>query len=571
MDRITKSLLDEFSTENSFQKLAEDKQFEHFSCFLAVERYLSEVFDTSDVVVGSSGDTGIDGIAVIINGSLVTDVDAVDDFIERNGFLDVDYIFVQAERSSSFETSKIGQFGYGVQNFFNEKKKLPRNPTLKSAAKLMEAIYKQSSKFKRGNPSCKLYYITTGKWVEDEALETRRQAVMDDLNSLGVFSKVDFFPIGASEIQRLYRESRNSVIRDFEFSQRTVIPNIPNISEAYLGLLPATEFLKLVEDDNGDILKSIFYDNVRDWQDYNQVNSEMRDTLISEQLRTRFALMNNGITLIAKTLRITGNKFHIEDYQIVNGCQTSHVLHEQKTSIDKTVFVPLRIISTKDEDVIASIIKATNRQTEVKAEQLLAISDFQKNIETYFRAMEEGKRLYYERRSRQYNNATGLDKTRIITPGNLIRSFAAVFLEEPHRTSRNYKSLLDKIGKNIFTEGDRIEPYYVAASIFHKLEYLFKKQKIDTKFKYARFQVLLAFRLLAASDLLPQMGSHKMQRYCNDFVDIIWDGDKCLKYFKAATEIVDTLSEKKLDLDTLRTQPFTKKIKDACAKHKKIK
>lgn len=88
--------------------------------------------------------------------------------------------------------------------------------------------------------------------------------------------------------------------------------------------------------------------------------------------------MNNGVTVIAKTLRTTGNRFYIEDYQIVNGCQTSHILFDQRDVIDTSVMVPLRLISTKDEDVIGSIIKATNRQTEVKEEQLLALSDFQK-------------------------------------------------------------------------------------------------------------------------------------------------------------------------------------------------
>lgn len=67
---------------------------------------------------------------------------------------------------------------------------------------------------------------------------------------------------------------------------------------------------------------------MRDWQDYNPVNSEMKQTLASDTLRARFALMNNGVTIIAKTLRTTGNRFYIEDYQIVNGCQTSHVLFD---------------------------------------------------------------------------------------------------------------------------------------------------------------------------------------------------------------------------------------------------
>ena len=31
----------------------------------------------------------------------------------------------------------------------------------------------------------------------------------------------------------------------------------------------------------------------------------------------------------------TGDKFHIEDYQIVNGCQTSNVLYEERAVLDE--------------------------------------------------------------------------------------------------------------------------------------------------------------------------------------------------------------------------------------------
>src|SRR5690606_4880081 len=145
-------------------------------------------------------------------------------------------------------------------------------------------------------------------WVGDRALEARKNAVVDDLTTLRIFSQVEFTPIDATAIQRLHRESRNSVSREFDFAQKTVVPTIAGVTEAYVGLLPATEFLRLVEDEDGEILRGIFYDNVRDWQDFNAVNTEMRETLSSEAIKSRFALMNNGVTIIAKTLRTTANR-----------------------------------------------------------------------------------------------------------------------------------------------------------------------------------------------------------------------------------------------------------------------
>lgn len=565
MDLITKSLLSEFTIEQDLGSLGEDTQFEHFAAFLTIGRALSEAFDTSDVVIGSGGDTGIDALAIIVNGSLIDDAAAVEEFVERNGYLDVSFLFVQAERSSAFETAKIGQFSFGVQDFFREEPSLPRGKDVAKLAEIKAAIYKHSSKFKRGNPTCRLYYVTTGTWTGDKALEARRRAAADDLATLRIFRSVEFLPIDAEAIQRLNRESRNSVSREFEFALKAVVPSIEGVTESYVGLLPAPEFLRLVEDENGDILKGIFYDNVRDWQDFNVVNSEMRETLMSDTTRSRFALMNNGVTVIAKTLRTTANRFYIEDYQVVNGCQTSHVLHDQRDLLDASVMVPLRLIATRDEDVISSIVKATNRQTEVREEQLLALSDFQKKLETYFGAFEDSQRLYYERRSRQYNSVGGIEKTRIITPGNLIRAFASMFLEEPHRATRSYRRILERVGVDLFASGDKLEPYYVAALASYRLEYLFRNQLLGGEFRAARYEVLLAFRLLAIPSPLPRMNSNVLGRGCASLIEILWNSAESERMFKQAAAIVLQAANGDLETAALRTEPFTDAVKAAAS------
>ncbi|WPH22312.1 AIPR family protein [Variovorax paradoxus] len=561
MDRITKSLLDESSAEHDLTALAEDKRFEHFAALLTIGRFVSEALDTTDVVIGATGDSGIDAVAIIANGALVENSSEIEELAERNGYLDVTFVFVQAERSSAFETAKIGQFSFGVQDFFKEKPSLPRGRDVAELANIMSAVYKQSSKFKRGNPVCRMYYVTTGTWTGDAALEARRKAAVDDLAALRIFRLVEFQPVDAEGIQRLYRESRNSVAREFEFAQKTVVPTIDGVTEAYVGLLPAREFLRLIEDETGEMLKGIFYDNVRDWQDFNAVNSEMRTTLESQTTRARFALMNNGVTVIAKTLRTTANRFYIEDYQVVNGCQTSHVIHDQRASIDDTVMIPLRLIATQDEEIIGSIVKATNRQTEVREEQLLALSDFQKKLEAYFNAFEDAQRLYYERRSRQYSNAGGIEKTRIVTPGGLIRAFASMFLEEPHRATRSYRRILDRVGVDLFAEGDKLEPYYLAALAAYRLEYLFRNQVLDGSLRAARYEILLAIRLSEMPSPLPRMNSHEMERLCKPLSAKLWDAAESEKMFANASRMVLKAANGDLDAASLRTEPFTDALK----------
>lgn len=157
------------------------------------------------------------------------------------------------------------------------------------------------------------------------------------------------------------------------------------------------------------------------------MNNEIRTTLQSDRKR-RFVLMNNGVTIIARNMTHTGSKFVIEDFQIVNGCQTSHVLFDHASNLDESVLVPLRLIWTQEEDVIEDIIHATNKQTEVT----FAITDFARQLEAFFKTFPDGRKLYYERRSRQYDGLS-IEKTRVVLQTNAVRSFAGMFLGETSR------------------------------------------------------------------------------------------------------------------------------------------
>lgn len=559
MDRITSSLLNEFAAESGLSHLPEDKLFEHFSSYVTLRKHHSQTFDTEDIVTGSGDDTGIDGIGILVNGFLITDVDGLDDIATQAGYLEVVFVFVQAETSSGFDGGKIGTFGFGVSDFFRTTPTLRRNAMIMGFADTMAALYgKHSSKF-RNNPACHLYYVTTGKWVTDQTLDARRQHIISDLSSTGLFSSVSFTPVDAEHAQRLYRQTKNAVSRTFNFTNRTVAPEVPGVTEAHLGYLPAKEFLKLLTDEDGDMLTGLFYDNVRDFQDYNMVNSEIRQTLETEA-RERFVLMNNGVTIVARRLKPVGNSFTIEDYTIVNGCQTSHVLFDARDSLTDRVMVPVRLIGTADEGIIHAIIKSTNRQTEVKEDQFFSTQEFPKQLEAYFATYDEQYRLYYERRSMQYNRLS-IEKTRIVTPANLIRSFASMFLNEPHRTTRNYAALSKRVGKDIFAPNHRLEPYYAAAYSLYKLEYAFRNRRLEPKYKPARFHILTAMRMLAvAGDVPERMNSREMERYAKSLIDALWDARRIDDLIAHAARVVESAAAGDFNRDTIRTEPFTQKV-----------
>lgn len=569
MDKVTESLLNEFSKEHGLESLKQDKRFEHFASYVVVRGEHTETFDTNDIVVGDDESTkggtdiGIDGIAIIANGVLITDVEELEELIDRVGYLDVSFIFIQSETSSSFEGSKIGTFGFGAVDFFRDVPKLKRNDKVSAAAEIMQVIYDKGSKFRRGIPVCKMFYVTTGKWTDDHNLNARIETAKTDLMDTGRFRDVIFLPIGAAGVQKRYQESRYSRSATFVFQKKVTVPTVPNVKEAYAGFLPWSEFRKLIMDDNGILIKRLFFDNVRDWQGYNDVNSGIKKTLESSD-RIRFVLMNNGVTVIARTVIPSADNFTIEDYQIVNGCQTSHVLYDQRDLLDDNVSVPIRLISTKDEEVTKAIIKATNWQTQITEEQLFALEEFPKTLELFFDSVQT-ERLYFERRSRQYESAA-VEKARVITFDGMIKAFAGMFLNEPHRTTKNYKSVKAKLGKDIFAKHQRLEPYYAAALAAYRVEGAFKGKRIPAILKPARFQILLAIRVLTAGYAMPTFTANKMEQYCENIITELNDLAKAETAIQNAVQVVDAATGGKYERDNLRSESFTDSVIEAARK-----
>lgn len=566
MDRVTRSYLDTFRVEQSLAELPESDLFELFACFCVVSSHYEEEFDTADVHVGGSGDLGLDGLASIVNGVLVTSVDEAEDLLAINGFLDVKFVFVQAKTSSSFSGEELMTFFDGIDEFFADAPTLPASDQIVAARELMAWLYTKSVKFTRQKPVVEAAFATTGQWDNDQYLVAKIEGRRERLLNTGLFSAVTFQPLGANEIQAQYQRSKNNITVEFSFASKVLLPDIDGVAEAYLGVLPAAEYLSLITDPAGNIRKPLFYDNVRDFQGDNAVNSEIAETLRDPVGQQRFAVLNNGVTVVSRGLRTTGNKFVVSDYQIVNGCQTSHVLFDARGWLGADTFIPLKVISTSDEDIISAVITSTNRQTQVTADDLYAMSAFQKKLEALYDAYPDKKKLFYERRSKQYASINGIEKVRIIGKTQQIRAFAAMFLDDAHRAARYYSDLRAQVGSKIFNDSHKLEPYYAAAYASYKLEFLFRNSLLPLYYKPARYHLLMALRYIIGGSEMPSWNANKMVKYANSIAEVMWSDDDAVDAFKDAIAAVDVaLNGDSLSRDVVKTQPFTDAVKAAAS------
>ena len=538
MDRIIQSYMDSFIKSQEILEKDESKQFELFSAYCVVEQWYTETYNLQDIIIGEGGDCGIDSIAIIVNGNMVTSKEEIDDIIEVNKSLsDINFIFVQAKTSASFDYGEMGTFGAGVKDFFSEDPQMVRNEGIVEKNEIIEYIFSKAPMIKK-NPSCYLYYVTTGKWVDDQNCVGRMKIATSDLNALNIFSEIKYIPIDGNQLQKLYRKTIDVVETEICFDNHIFLPDIPKVRQSFLGYLNFNDFLKLIVDENGEIRRSVFYDNVRDFQGDNAVNHEMSDTIATTA--DRFILYNNGVTIICKKLSNIRNKYTLTDYQIVNGCQTSHVLFNNKDEINGNLQIPIKLIETENDEIVNKIIKATNRQTEVTDAQLIALNEFHRKLEAFYNTFSGVQRLYYERRSKQYSYGNDIEKNRIVSISMQIKAMASMFFDKPHLASRFFGKLMSSV-EGIFNEQHKLLPYYTSAYTLYKIDYLFRNKLIDIRYRKFKYFILMLIKYDLSTEKIPELNSNKMDKLCENILKVINDNDKLITEINYYLYLISTL------------------------------
>lgn len=537
MDVVTQSLLKEFAGSQKVEGLTQSAQFEAFINYIVVSDIYPEEFDFNIVATGE-GEFGIDGIAIIVNDSIVDDEEQLDDIIQHSPAVQVQFLFMQAKTSASFDSGDMSKFFQAVLDFFNEEVKFVQNDRIKELQRIKNKIFLSAAKFVRGLPKLSLFYATTGSWVDDKNLCAIRDGFLAQASALHMFSGASFNALDASRVQKLYFQTKNSFRVTINFGQSLSLPEIPNVRESYIGLLPISEYLKMITDEDGNVRRRLFFDNIRDFQGATPVNRSIAETLKSDA-SIEFPLRNNGITIVTRKLQRVGPQFTLEDFQIVNGCQTSHVIVENSDQADQNVMIPIKIVSTEDEEVTRQVIIASNQQNKVDQESFWALDPIHKSIEILFESKAGDHRLYYERRPGQFNTISGIEKVRIVTKDYLLKVYASVFLEQPNQVGRYYKDLTPLIGKEIFSPGHDVHSYYTAAYIAYRLEFMFRNRRMGSEWKPFRFQLIMAARLILERQLGLDPAKKRSQSYCSQIDNVMADPDKAQAIFEEGLSAID--------------------------------
>lgn len=545
MDLITTGFLNDFIDRKGYSKLIESQKFEYFCNFCVINKeYDSISFDEKLISTGNSTQ-GIDGIGIIVNNKLCQNVSEVKQVMEMNRMLTVTFIFIQSKTSNSFNNQHIENFCRWTKNFFSDESNLFTTDEMKNAIEMREFVYNNANLkyMKDRNPICKLYFCTNGKWESDPNLISVINSNKNEIENLDLFHSVEIIPIDSKALQNLYRKTKEPVEATIKFERKVNIPTIKEITVAYSGLLPFSEFRKIIIDDTGK-MKSVFDDNIRDYleQDNNPVNKDISSTLQKGNL-DQFCILNNGVTIVAEEITGPGETITLTNYQIVNGCQTSNVLYENRNIEGiELMHVPVKIIVTNDQNIKSQITRATNNQTAVNAVELEALSDFQRNLEDYYNALpKDNSKLFYERRTNQYKNSDDIQLYKVVNRESQIKSLSAMFLNNPHNVAGNYGKLIEKLGVEIFNADHDYFPYYISSLSYYNLDKLLEENKLFSKSKRFRYQILMVFRFLITKTISPNLKDRgRMQKQCQQILDILKDEQKTLDFFHESAKFIES-------------------------------
>ena len=555
MYRITQSMIDSFKNNPSLNMDDASELFEYFVNYCVVNNiYGSDDFDLEEITTGKATQ-GIDGIAIIVNQKFVNTIEDIDTLIEYNKSISVKFVLIQAKTSSSFDNTEIGNMLTYSKLFFSDDTSMFHTPEMQHFIELKEYIFSKGDKLKK-NPELFLFYVTLGTWTEDENLQATISVGKESLRGTNLFSNISFEPCGSEKIQDLYRKTKEKLKSTFKFEKRITMYSINDDEVGYSGVLPFKEFKKLIIDENG-ATKAVFEDNIRDYLGPNpDVNKNITETIKTGNVNA-FSMLNNGITVVTSSIIISGDIATIEDYQIVNGCQTSNVLIENMDSVEgiDELIIPIRIIATKDENLKNDITRATNSQTAIKKDQLEALSTFQKKLEEYYKTYRDEDALVYERRTGQYRDSN-IPKNRIVTIAMQIKTVAAMFLDEPSGVSGQYGTVAKRVGNKIFKTADKEIIYYVSSLALYKIENLFKTHKIDKKYRRARYHAMMLFRMLVSTEEMPRFNARKMENYCKSILEVLENNTECERIFCG---IVAYIASKDDELDIMDRKCFERK------------
>jgi hypothetical protein len=565
MHIVLQQYIDDLSESYELTGIPASKLFELFCNYCVVSKHYLSRFNPKSVTADEN-DASLDGIAFIIDGDLVlTEDDAKEAFETHKTSLSVEIVFNQVKCTESFKKDEIANYKLGIEDFLSLNPQLPNGDFNKEALRIFKSILSNLKKVKNRRPNISVYYCTSGVYRAEDEIQASFNIIERSIGESDFFHYVKVKPVGRSELLKIWSDITDKNEAKLKLIEYMGINSMPKIPQSYVGIVRAKDFVcQILCDEEGNIRNEIFDENIRAFLgEENDVNKDIRATLLDPDKKKRFSVLNNGVTIIAPELSVTPNTKEIDltNYQIINGCQTSNTLYHNKDLLDDDVMLVVKFIESPDSSVATDIISATNSQTEIGKESFQSLKDKAKLVQKYFDAkLSESSpenRIYFERREKEFHGK-GYNATRIFGIKELSRAFTSMFLGEPHTAARYVAKIFSANGEKLFKDEHHESAYFCSALAIYKYSTLINGRKISAnEYNKLRWHIMLLFPWTVhgkVENIDP--ASHKVNKHCEKIIDVLQDVNKSyIDYFKKCQDIIDIL-EKPTD-DSIKRGKYT--------------
>ena len=306
-----------------------------------------------------------------------------------------------------------------------------------------------------------LYYVTIGdSSITSKEFNDERDGLIDIYNNSG-FRDFDFKIIGAKElftIQNARERAARSINYDLPIEYS---PNIPSVIE-YTGKntektrsvvcsVSGKELARLADSVQGDF---VFDLNLRPFLGtVGKVNQEIDKTCTDVKDSKLFWFLNNGVTMICDKVDVVKDAdrplIKLSNVQIVNGCQTTVTLLNalKRNVLNDEVSILVKILETKDVNLIGKITLTTNNQNKITSRDLKANDPtqilIQKNILQKYK-------LHYERKTKEFYRNTNVPRKHIIPNNKVGQAYLAAVLRKPAIARGYQQKIWDEHYDSIF-------------------------------------------------------------------------------------------------------------------------
>lgn len=589
MKLLYKSRLQTFAGEQGLPKKDLTKVFEWYAIHLFLSRYVASDIRLTEKTIIPDDDGGIDGIAVLINGSYVEDASEVEELLWPGDENSVRVGFLQAKTSADYDTKLITRFLNGVKRVTNaagEQDFSELEESLRGKAEILGKIIANISRFSTSRIPCDIFYVTLseapfGNWNKKLGRTTYGTQVDDELRSLlslDVYDVKNLKFIGQDAVDGRREELKGQLEASFRLVDAIEIPAAQSVQTALIGLITVDELRNIVLDDNGELRENLFDDNVRLYQGESAlVNREIAATLRGED-RTKFPFLNNGLTIVARNLTAHWKNYTMRGYQIVNGCQTTTEIVHWLDSLDeqspsdteslvKSVTVPIKVIHTEDRQSLRDITIATNSQTPITTSDIRSNSGMAMRIEEYFASIPDGNaddgklKLRYKRQSGEAEESS-IPALRTYDTTELSRAFVACVYGESSQAISQSKRIIGE-ESSIWSDDVSIPEalFYFSALVVYRVERALVRPEASG-LKPAKYHIaMLASRLVMPEleDLVSDLSNGKRQKRIESLIDAAGWALKLNEAVRTAIDIVrghfsGILESKSLVKDDVRSK-----------------